>query len=112
MAYDPRATQAHKRNIRMQAAKAKGRHTPKEWQELKAFYGFRCVRCGIRELKGENIRNQIVLEKDHIVPVSQNGCNCIGNIQPLCQTCNNLKSTTSADYRQEAKERWGLNGES
>ena len=112
MAYDPRAYQARIRRERMAEARLKGRHTREEWLELKRFYKFRCVKCGVREY---SIRNgwPITLEKDHVHEISLGGCDCIGNIQPLCQGCNTSKNGRkgkSWDFRHRAKRRWKLNG--
>jgi 5-methylcytosine-specific restriction endonuclease McrA len=93
------------RGPRLQAAKQKGRHTKAEWLEMQRFYGFRCVKCSKH-------KSQILcLEKDHIYPIRLGGCDCIGNLQPLCSSCNARKGVSDfTDYRQEARERWGLNG--
>jgi len=45
---------------------ADGSHTEEEWQELKAFYNFTCLRCGKQE-------PEIRLTRDHIIPLTQGG---------------------------------------
>lgn len=71
-----------------------GSHTGEEWGNLKEYYRFRCVQCGIKESelkkkwKGTYLNK---LTKDHIVPVSRGGTDNIWNIQPLCVSCNSSK---------------------
>ena len=71
-----------------------GSHTNKEWEDLKKYYDFRCVKCGKSEQqlkvewKGTNFDK---LTKDHIVPISRGGTDHIWNIQPLCVSCNSRK---------------------
>lgn len=69
------------RKHRMSRAKEKGTHTAAEWLELRDSVGC-CVECGATD---------VPLTKDHIVPVSRGGCDCIQNIQPMCQPCNTRK---------------------
>lgn len=107
MRFDPRSIQRKRRTVRLAAAKLKGRHTKQEWLDLKRFYGGRCVRCGLRD-DGDY---EGMLAKDHVVEIHQGGCDCIGNIQPLCAGCNSRKNGRkgeSWDFRQIAKERWNL----
>jgi 5-methylcytosine-specific restriction endonuclease McrA len=83
--------QVRQRRVRKMATG--GKHTPEEWEELKAYYNYSCVRCGRRE-------PDITLERDHIVPLGHPGSSDdISNIQPLCRTCNAAKGTRNADYR-------------
>jgi len=70
-----------------------GSYTPEEWEALKAFYDYHCLRCGRRE-------PEITLHVDHIRPVSKGGSNDIDNIQPLCRSCNSCKHTRRIDYRR------------
>ncbi len=69
-----------------------GRHTKKEWEDLKAQYGNQCLRCG-----GPNVI------KDHVVPVKCGGSDSIENIQPLCRACNQTKGTKTTDYRTKGR---------
>ena len=45
---------------------------------------FRCCKCG----RYPTDDNKIILEVDHIVPISKGGTNEIGNLQTLCNKCN------------------------
>lgn len=63
-----------------------------EWEALKAQYGYTCLRCGRSE-------PSIKLTADHVVPVAQGGSSDIGNIQPLCGSCNSSKGNQAIDYR-------------
>lgn len=74
----------------------KGFHTKKDWERLKQIYNFRCAKCGISEkdlIKKWGVINKYfgMLTKDHIIPISLGGTDNIGNIQPLCISCNSSK---------------------
>jgi len=71
---------------------AEGTHTEEEWEELKAFYDFKCLRCGKQE-------PDIKLTRDHIIPLTQGGSDSIDNVQPLCARCNSKKNNKHIDYR-------------
>lgn len=62
---------------------------PDEWRALCAKYNHRCLCCG--EAKP--------LVIDHVMPLSRGGDHDIGNIQPLCRSCNAEKNTAFVDYR-------------
>jgi 5-methylcytosine-specific restriction endonuclease McrA len=79
-------------NRRARKFQAKGSHTDVEWQELKAFYNFKCLCCGKQE-------PEIKLTRDHVVPLIQGGTDSIDNIQPLCAQCNSKKNYKHIDYR-------------
>ncbi len=80
-----------KRSARIQNARIRGRHSKEDWEALKEYHNGACCICG---------SSSIGVEKDHIVPVYQGGCDCIHNIQPLCARCNASKGPESEDYRQ------------
>jgi len=69
-----------------------GSFTAEEWAGLKEKWGYRCLCCGDRE-------PDLTLEPDHVIPISKGGTNNIGNIQPLCHSCNAKKSDKTIDYR-------------
>jgi 5-methylcytosine-specific restriction endonuclease McrA len=87
----------HQRTRRARVAGCEGRFTTQEWQTLKEFHGFACLKCGRAE-------PEIKLAADHVVPVSSGGLNTIENIQPLCKSCNSSKATKTIDYRPAYKE--------
>ena len=72
-----------RRGLRLAAAKLKGTHSRLEWEILHDIFG-ECVNCGTPypDLNGG------VATKDHIVPLYCGGCDCIANLQPVCQSCN------------------------
>ena len=70
-----------------------GTFTMQEWQALKEFYNFICLRCGRKE-------PEILLTPDHVLPLVRGGSNSIDNIQPLCRSCNCSKHTKHIDYRR------------
>lgn len=72
---------------------ARGFHTQKEWQTLKEICNFTCLACRKRE-------PDITLTEDHIIPLSKGGSDDIGNIQPLCRSCNCKKHAKIIIYEQ------------
>ena len=77
---------------RARKLEAEGSHTDEEWQELKAFYNFKCLCC-------EQQEPDIKLTRDHVIPLTQGGTDSIDNIQPLCARCNSKKNYKHIDYR-------------
>ena len=67
-----------------------GNFTAKEFEELCRNYGNKCLRCG---------STGVVLEADHVIPLTKGGSDSIANIQPLCGTCNRSKFVKTTDYR-------------
>lgn len=49
--------------------------------------GYKCQACGSKP----NKNNDIVLQIDHIIPISLGGTNNISNLQVLCKECNESK---------------------
>jgi len=41
----------------------------------------------------------VALEADQVVPLTRGGTDDIGNIQPLCGSCNRKKFVSIVDYR-------------
>ena len=56
------------------------------WEKIRKDAGFRCSHCGQQE-------PAIKLSPDHRVPRSRGGTNDDENWQPLCEQCNNQKSS-------------------
>jgi 5-methylcytosine-specific restriction endonuclease McrA len=71
-----------------------GCFTAEEFEALCDAYGNRCLACGDTEA---------VLEADHIVPLTRGGTDDIGNIRPLCGSCNRKKFVAIIDYRSDAR---------
>lgn len=65
----------------------RGKPSKKEWAEIKQKYGFHCAHCGAQE-------PAVKLSPDHRVPRARGGGNELENWQPLCEQCNNIKSST------------------
>jgi 5-methylcytosine-specific restriction endonuclease McrA len=88
---------SERRRLRREArlAQAEGSFTLAEWKTKLALYP-NCPACG----RGwsSTVRPTV----DHIVPVSKNGHNGIGNVQPLCRPCNSRKGNMTMCY--ESKE--------
>lgn len=82
-----RASPAQWRSFRLEQARARGTHTPAEWVSLCSRIGC-CVGCG---------RSDVPLTKDHIIPISRGGCDCVYNLQPLCAPCNSSKCDALAE---------------
>jgi hypothetical protein len=83
---------AQKRNRRARLKGSGGHVTAQEWRDLKAKYDHTCLCCGKRE-------PEIRLTQDHVKPLAIGGEHVIGNIQPLCLSCNSKKHTKTIDYR-------------
>jgi hypothetical protein len=73
------------------------------------YHGINCVECGLQALYFAKERHkkdkkyhlslygiigvdEILFTQDHIKPRSRGGRNCIHNLQPMCESCNILKS--------------------
>jgi 5-methylcytosine-specific restriction endonuclease McrA len=95
-----REANVRRRAERMAAARAKGTHTKEEWRILFSLFG-ECVICGVpyESLHGGEPC------KDHILPIRFEGCDCIGNIQPVCRNCNSRK-VCDTDFRNIARPDW------
>ena len=58
-----------------------------EWRRLKEQFRDTCASCGAQE-------PDVKLSPDHKIPRLRQGSNDLGNWQPLCEQCNNIKSNT------------------
>lgn len=56
--------------------------TVKQWEAIKASYGYRCIYCG---------KKTIALTQDRITPISKGGDHTVSNIVPACRPCNARK---------------------
>ena len=75
-------------------ATSDGSVTFEAWERLKAACNYTCLCCGRSE-------PEIKLTMDHIKPISKGGTHTIGNIQPLCVSCNCKKRNFNEnDYRE------------
>ena len=99
--YQPRAIYVRKRAERLAAARLKGTHTKDEWRALLGVFQ-ECVICRVRQ--SDCYGNTLC--RDHIIPIYQGGCDCIGNIQPLCRECNSRKGPNTRDFRFSVIDDW------
>lgn len=83
---------AAERRRRARKSGCEEHHTAEEFQDLCDLYGNLCLTC--RE-SGK------ALTRDHVVPLSSGGSDCIGNIQPLCHSCNSWKGLRTLDFRED-----------
>jgi 5-methylcytosine-specific restriction endonuclease McrA len=63
--------------------------TGKQWLDIKTHFGFLCVYCG---------RDDLLLTKDHVLPVLLGGSHTMSNIVPACSSCNSKKGTKSIPF--------------
>jgi hypothetical protein len=64
-----------------------------EWSLIKVRFGNRCAFCGIED--SGNPRTGLI--PDHLVPTTENGEMCMGNIVPTCHDCNDKRG--AKDWR-------------
>lgn len=88
----PEKSRAASNRRRARKLASGGSHTDAEWETLKAFYEYKCLRCGKSE-------PEIRLTRDHVIPLTQGGTDSIDNVQPLCARCNSKKNNKRIDYR-------------
>lgn len=92
---NPEKTLIHRRNRIARLYKAEGTHTAEQFQALIDYYGDKCLCCG----------EQKPLTADHVVALANGGTNDIGNMQPLCASCNYSKAAWhNTDYRPDGGE--------
>lgn len=90
---NPEKRRALNRLHRARKAGSGGKITVQEWEALKKFYNYTCLRCGKRE-------PEIKLTLDHVLPLKLGGKHSIENAQPLCHSCNSSKNAKHVDYRK------------
>lgn len=71
--------------------------TRRQWELIKEFFNHRCAYCG---------RENIQLEREHVVPVSQGGGLTVDNIVPACRKCNNRKGDRTPEEAGMEIKRW------
>ena len=76
-----RAIDSNKRDRRRAKIKSNGIFKVTN-RDLAKMYEKPCVYCGERES----------IEIDHIIPIAKGGVHGVGNLQPLCHSCNSRKS--------------------
>ncbi len=65
-------------------------------KEIDRLYSMPCSFCGTTE--------KITI--DHIIPISRSGNHSVGNLQPLCKSCNSSKKTKlNSEYKYWLKQR-------
>jgi len=79
---------------------AGGSLSASEWRGLCRHYDYNCLRCG-KQLPQED------LTVDHVTSVANGGTSGIGNIQPLCMSCNCSKGANNTDYRKHYNDENG-----
>jgi 5-methylcytosine-specific restriction endonuclease McrA len=60
--------------------------TSEQWKEIQTKHRYRCAVCGLAS-------TEVRLNQDHKIPRTKDGGNDLENWQPLCDECNNIKST-------------------
>ena len=83
----------NRRKRRAEKHASRDSFTAKEFEELCERYGNKCLSCGSMG---------VVLEADHVVPLTRGGSDDISNMQPLCGSCNRRKFVDTVDYRVTA----------
>jgi 5-methylcytosine-specific restriction endonuclease McrA len=91
---NPRRWAALQATRRARKTLAGGNYTTEEWESLCIKYDHACLWCGKKE-------PEIELTADHVIPVIKGGSSDIGNIQPLCRSCNARKGTKIMDFRAQ-----------
>ena len=93
--YIPGASHATARNQRI--LRNGGYHSKEQWEKLKVRHKWMCAFCKRQE-------PEISLTKDHIVPLLLGGTDNIGNVQPLCRSCNSKKGHKTNWKSRELRE--------
>lgn len=89
---NPEAVAAKHARRRARKLQSEGQFTAKQFRAMCDRFGGHCLCCGVIG----------PLSVDHVVPLAHGGSNDIGNIQPLCKSCNQRKGVRTIDYRRSA----------
>jgi len=82
---NPEEARQHSRNRRARLANAEGSFTADEWVQVCEDHDFQCYHCH------KGLEEGILLTPDHLISIKEGGSNYIGNIAPLCGSCNSSK---------------------
>ncbi len=84
---------SEKINLKNSAAGQRALMTSKLRQKIKERDNFTCKKCGI------SVKNEphLLLEVDHIIPISKGGLTTEDNLQTLCWKCNRTKGAKILD---------------
>jgi len=99
--YDPDdVTQYVTSRIRRKAYKKNNHNilTRRGWELVKEYFNNRCAYCG---------RDNVQLEREHIIPVSKGGELVVENIVPACRRCNNKKGDRTPEEAGMGIRVWG-----
>lgn len=67
------------------------------WSKVLLHYGNVCAACG-------NAPDEKGFQQDHKVPRSRGGTDALTNWQPLCDSCNNIKSTACRGCKEDCSK--------
>ena len=67
------------------------------WNRILAHYHGVCAACG-------NLADEKGFQQDHKVPRSRGGTDALTNWQPLCDSCNNIKSTACRGCKEDCSK--------
>lgn len=79
--------QVHKRRSRINKVLLND-FTKNDWIEIKKFFENKCAYCG---------KENVVLEKEHVISISKAGSNTKKNIVTACRNCNASKSNKALE---------------
>lgn len=65
-----------------------------EWEFIKAFFNFRCFYCD---------KEGLILQIEHMIPISRGGSHTAENIVPSCGICNMKKGTKTFEEFLDGK---------
>jgi len=70
-----------------------------EWHSILEFFDYRCAFCGT----GHTGNKRTGIIPDHLIPASEYGALCIGNVVPACHSCNDRRGDKPWDqYLKES----------